>query len=60
MLGSTGALVQVLTAPSFGFNDPIAISSDRIHVWVTSGDTTVVELSASTGAVIRYLGGSSY
>ena len=33
---ATGALVQVLSGSSYGFNSPMRISSDGTHVWVAN------------------------
>ena len=33
---ATGALVQVISGPSYGFDRPKAIASDGTHVWVAS------------------------
>ena len=33
---STGALVQVISGSSYGFDDPVAISSDGTDVWVAN------------------------
>ena len=35
---STGALVQVISGSSYGFDAPAAISSDGTHVWVANPD----------------------
>jgi DNA-binding beta-propeller fold protein YncE len=44
---STGALVQVLSAPSYMFDNPQSVTSDGTHVWVVNaGNGTVSELSA--------------
>jgi DNA-binding beta-propeller fold protein YncE len=44
-----------------GFNGPGAISLGGSHVWVAnSGGFSVIELSASTGALVRVITGSSY
>ena len=45
---STGAMVQVLSGSSYGFNVPAAIASDGTHVWVAnSGDESITELTIS-------------
>jgi len=36
MSAATGALVQVLSAPSYGFREPVAVFSDGTNVWVTN------------------------
>ena len=37
--------------------DPVGISSDGTHAWVAnSGDNTVTEIDASTGAVVQTIG----
>ena len=33
---ATGALVQVINGSSYGFNYPVAITSDGTHVWVAN------------------------
>ena len=44
----TGALVRVLSAPSFGFTNPDGIASDGTNVWVTnSGDDSVTGFPAT-------------
>jgi len=59
---STGALVQVISDSSYGFNYPTAVSSDGTHVWVLNagGNSSVTELSASTGALVQVISDSSY
>ena len=55
---STGALVQVISGSSYGFDNPHAVSSDGTHVWVANDSNTlnsVTELSASTGALVQVL-----
>ena len=54
LLASTGALVKVISGPSYKFRTPVAVASDGTHVWVAndSGDS-VTELLASTGALVR-------
>ena len=48
---STGALVQVITGSSYGFDDPDAVSSDGTHVWVVNGGgNSVTELDGSEPA----------
>jgi len=43
--------VKVIRGRSYGFNNPSAIASDGIHVWVANASgNSVTELSASTGA----------
>ncbi len=57
----TGALVQVISGSSYGFNEPLAISSDGTDVWVMNGgNNSVTELSASTGSRVQVLSGSNY
>jgi DNA-binding beta-propeller fold protein YncE len=38
LTATTGALVKVISASGYGFNHPVAVSSDRAHVWVTNRD----------------------
>ena len=57
----TGTLIQVLTGPSYQFNQPDAITDDGTHIWVTNiGDWSVTELNATTGAPIQVLTAPSY
>ena len=54
-----GALVQVLTGSSYGFNYPDAISSDGTHVWAANyGGDSVTELNATTGALVQVISAS--
>ena len=67
---STGALVRVISSPSYQFYLPNAVSSDGNHVWLVnpsgnrksqgyeSGNLT--ELSATTGDLVKVLSGPSY
>jgi hypothetical protein len=58
---STGALVQVISGSSYGFESPLAISSVATDVWVTNSYVhSVTELNAWTGALVRVISGSSY
>ena len=58
---STGALVQVISGSSYGFQYPDGISSDGTDVWVANETgSSVTELSASTGALVQVISGSSY
>ena len=58
---STGALVQVITGSSYGFDSPDAISSDGTHVWVANPDgDSVTELTRLDGALVQVISGSSY
>ena len=54
---SPGALVQVIQGSSYGFHNPLGISSDGTNVWVANsqGDTggSVTELSGLTGALVQ-------
>jgi hypothetical protein len=51
-----GALVKVISGPSFGFEHPDAVSSDGTHVWVANwGGQSVTELPATEGP--RYSAG---
>ena len=52
---STGALVRVFSASSYGFSGPRAVSSDGTHVWVANDLDSVTELSASTGALVQVI-----
>lgn len=62
----TGALVQVISDPSYGFVLPLGITSDGTHVWVQNSThwvgtgwtpVTVTELDALTGAFVRVISG---
>ncbi len=44
----------------WGFDEPWAITSDGTHVWVANRGKSVTELSASTGALVKIISGSSY
>src|SRR5579863_9252342 len=45
----------------WGFNGPVAVSSDGTHVWVANFDSdSVTELDAATGALVQVITGSSY
>ena len=53
--------MQVLSASSYGFDNPDAISSDGTHVWVANFEGgSVTELDASTGALVQVLSASTY
>ena len=53
--------MQVLKRPSYQFNDPVNIASNGTRVWVTNNNGgSVTELNASTGALVKVLGGLSY
>jgi hypothetical protein len=61
LLTSTGAVVQTISGPSYGFDEPDGISSDGTDVWVANGGgNSVTELSAATGALVRALSPSAY
>jgi DNA-binding beta-propeller fold protein YncE len=45
----------------WGFNGPIAVTSDGTHVWVAnSSGNSVTELSASAGGLVRVIFGRRY
>jgi hypothetical protein len=54
---SNGSVIRTLSGIRYQFNDPVGITSDGTHVWVTNEDDGrwVVELNASNGSVIRTL-----
>jgi serine/threonine protein kinase len=54
---SNGSVIRTLSGSEYQFNDPVGITSDGTHVWVTNEDDGrwVVELNASNGRVIRTL-----
>jgi DNA-binding beta-propeller fold protein YncE len=59
----SGALppsVHVLP-PGSTFNNPVAVSSDKTHVWVVNNrGNSVTELGAATGALVQVISGSTY
>ena len=44
----------------WGFDDPWAITSSGTHLWVANRGESITELSASTGALVKVIRGSSY
>jgi DNA-binding beta-propeller fold protein YncE len=53
---TTGALVQAIQGPSYGFDSPDAISSNGTDVWVANAlGNSVTELDASTGALVQVI-----
>ena len=57
---STGSVVQVIQGASYGFDDPIDISSDGTHVWVTNQQgNSVTEVDAATGALVQVINASN-
>jgi hypothetical protein len=60
---ATGALVQVISGPSYGFAQPDAVSSDGTHVWVANLNprygNSVTELNAATGALVQVISGAN-
>jgi len=50
---STGTLVQILSASSYGFDEPDAVSSDGTDVWVINADDSLTGFPAGTGAAQR-------
>ncbi len=66
---STGALVRVISGPQWRFRDPFATASDGPDVFTTDlpnglargvDSSSVTEVDASTGKVLRTLSGSQY
>jgi hypothetical protein len=57
---ATGALIKVISGPSYGFNGPDAVFSDGTHVWVANSGGSVTELSEATGALVQVVSGSRY
>ena len=68
---STGALVRVIDAPKYGFEEPVGMVADNGDLFVANrgasgpaGHPTrgysITELSASTGALVRVIGGPRY
>jgi hypothetical protein len=60
---ATGALVQVISGPSYGFAQPDSVSSDGSHVWVANVNprygNSVTELDAATGALVQVISGTN-
>ena len=53
--------MKVIKGSSYGFINPLGVSSDGTHVWVTNRDgNSVTELNAATGALVKLITGSSY
>jgi hypothetical protein len=51
-------LVRTLSGGRYGFNSPVAIADDGVHVWVANGlGDSVTELDASNGQWVRTLSG---
>jgi streptogramin lyase len=57
---SSGALVKMLTAKSFGFDQPSAIVHIGAHLFVANVNNTVSIITASTSANAGILSGKSY
>jgi DNA-binding beta-propeller fold protein YncE len=61
---STGAVVRVISAPSYGFDHPDAISADGTHVWVANGGqedgTSVTEINEANGALVKVHSAPNY
>jgi hypothetical protein len=58
---STGAPVWLAEGPSYGFNQPAAISYDGEHLWIAnSSGNSVTEIDAPTGSLIRVIRGASF
>jgi hypothetical protein len=46
----------VLTGSSYGFNNPVGITFDGAHLWITSiGGDSVTEVNASDGSLVQVL-----
>lgn len=44
---------QVLSAASYGFNQPFQIAFDGTHLWITNGSgNSVTEINASDGSLV--------
>jgi hypothetical protein len=58
---STGALLRVISGPSYGFAGATDVVSNGTDVWVanTRGNS-ITEFSASTGTLVRVILGSQY
>lgn len=60
---SNGSLVRVVLLHNGIYSDPVALASNGIDVWVTDqgggtdGIGSVIELNATTGVVVRIIGG---
>ena len=60
-VGGLSAPPAVKSVLGWGFYYPLGIGSDGTHVWVVnSGGNSVTELSASTGALVKVISGSSF
>lgn len=58
---STGALVRVISGPSYDFMYPDALARSGADIWVANRiGETVTELNATTGRLVRVLSGPSY
>ena len=52
--------MQVISGSSYGFDQPVAISSDGSDVWVANeSGNSVTELDAATGGLVQVLSGSN-
>ncbi len=56
---ATAELQQGAGHRRWSFYHPLTITSGGGHIWVASGNS-IIELSASTGALVRVINGSSY
>jgi hypothetical protein len=58
---STGAVENVISAPAYGFDGPVAPPVDGPDLVVANSyDTSLSEINASTGALARVVSGPSY
>jgi hypothetical protein len=58
---STGALVRVISAPAYGFDNPDVMAVHGTDLFVANGlGASVTELNASTGALVRVIYGFNY
>jgi hypothetical protein len=55
----TGTAIRIITAKADGHLEPVSISYNAGHLWVISG-TSVAELNASDGALVRVIRAKSY
>ena len=53
---ASGALAKVIRGSRYGFDGPVAVSSDGTHVWVANeSGGSVTELNATTGALVKVI-----
>jgi DNA-binding beta-propeller fold protein YncE len=56
LFGCCGCLQPAVTISTRDFDQPLAVSSDGAHVWITdASNDSVAELNQSTGALVRII-----